>query len=201
MNHEPSQFCGPPTWEGATLDVPLPQSATLSDMCVNGPIVYECLDSVLRSQVHLLQRKKRPQQGTILSPWWAGPGVRLRVSHVRENGRMSCVCLAACVTGSMRDWVRTHAETEEKNNKSNNIWRETKIEKRNNEVSKGFRKEILPLKERLILKSLKGRTLDMEKKKSSSWQGFFFLFWIIVNLVLIDTGQCYWQVWSSSALY
>lgn len=56
MNHEPSQFCGPPTREGATLKVPLPQSATLSDMCVNGPIVYECLDSVLRSQVHLLQR-------------------------------------------------------------------------------------------------------------------------------------------------
>lgn len=55
MNHEPSQFCGPPTREGAT-NVPLPQSATLSDMCVNGPIVYECLDSVLRSQVHLLQR-------------------------------------------------------------------------------------------------------------------------------------------------
>lgn len=26
-------------------------------------------------------------------------------------------------------------------------------------------KKILPLKERLILKSLKGRTLDMEKKK------------------------------------
>lgn len=56
MNHEPSQFCGPPTREGATLNVPLPQSATLSDMCVNGPIVYEWLDSVLRSQVHLLQR-------------------------------------------------------------------------------------------------------------------------------------------------
>lgn len=144
--------------------------------------------------------KKRPQQGTILSPWWAGPGVRLRVSHVRENGRMSCVCLAACVTGSMRDWVRTHAETEEKNNKSNNIWRETKIEKRNNEVSKGFRKEILPLKERLILKSLKGRTLDMEKKIIVITR-ILFLFWIIVNLVLIDTGQCYWQVWSSSALY
>lgn len=58
MNHKPSQFCGPPTREGATLEVPLPQSATLSDMCVNGPIVYECLDSVLRSQVHLLQRKR-----------------------------------------------------------------------------------------------------------------------------------------------
>ncbi|KAI9538724.1 hypothetical protein NQZ68_012377 [Dissostichus eleginoides] len=56
MNHEPSQFYGPPKREGATLNVPLPQSATLSDMCVNGPIVYECLDSVLRSQVHLLQR-------------------------------------------------------------------------------------------------------------------------------------------------
>lgn len=34
------------------------------------------------------------------------------VSHVRENGWMSCVCLAACVTGSMQVWVGTHAETE-----------------------------------------------------------------------------------------
>lgn len=77
--------------EGATLNVPLPQSATLSDMCVNGPIVYECLDSVLRSQVHLLQRDA-PDVGAVLSPWRARPGVRLRVSRVRENGRMSCVC-------------------------------------------------------------------------------------------------------------
>lgn len=74
-DHEPSQFSGPPTWEGATLDVPLPESATLSDMCVNGPIVYEWLDSVQRSQVHLLQRHA-PNKGAILSPWWAGTGVR-----------------------------------------------------------------------------------------------------------------------------
>lgn len=130
MNHKPSQFCGPPTTEGATLNVPLPQSATLSDMCVNGPIVYECLDSVLRSQVHLLQQDA-PRRGTILSPWWAGPGVRLRVSHVRENGRMSCVCLAACVTGSMQGWVRTHAETGEKIQIQH--LKRIKIEKRNNE--------------------------------------------------------------------
>jgi len=32
-----------------------------------------------------------------------------RVAYVRENGRMSWVCLAACVTGSMQGWVRTHA--------------------------------------------------------------------------------------------
>lgn len=57
------------------------------------------------------------------------------------------------------------------------------------EVSKGFRKEILPLNERLILKSLKGRTLD--KKKIIVITRIIFLFWIIVKLVLIDTGQCY----------
>lgn len=84
-----------------------------------------------------ISSNETPQQGAILSPWWAGPGVRLRVSHVRENGRMSCVCLAACVTGSMQDWVRTHAETE--GNKIKKRWiqhlKRNKIEKRNNEVS------------------------------------------------------------------
>lgn len=53
MNHEHHNSAVLRPEEGATLNVPLPQSATLSDMCVNGPIVYECLDSVLRSQVHL----------------------------------------------------------------------------------------------------------------------------------------------------
>lgn len=174
MNHEPSQFCGPPTREGATLDVPLHQSATLSDMCVNGPIVYECLDSMLRSQVHLLQRKKRPQQGTILSPWGAGPGVRLRVSHVRENGRMSCVCLAACVTGSMQVWVRTHAETAKKKRRQITSEEKQKLRNATMRLAKVFRKEILPLNERLILKSLKGRTLDKKKNHRHHKDSFLF---------------------------
>lgn len=43
-------------------------------------------------------------------------------------------------------------------------------------------KKILPLKERLILKSLKGRTLDMEKKKkSSSSQGLLFCFELFLS--------------------
>lgn len=43
------------------------------------------------------------------------PGVRQKkkcVSHVRESGWMSWVCLGACVTGSVWGWVRTRAETE-----------------------------------------------------------------------------------------
>lgn len=97
MNHEPSQFCGPPTTEGATLNVPLPQSATLSDMCVNGPIVYECLDSVLRSQVHLLQRDAPtghhplPLVGGARSP-------AARVACAREWTD------ELCVLGCVRDW-------------------------------------------------------------------------------------------------
>ena len=187
MNHKPSQFCGPPTREGATLDVPLPQSATLSDMCVNGPIVYECLDSVLRSQVHLLQRKM-PQLGTILSPWWAGPGVRLRVSHVRENGRMSCVCLAACVTGkyarlgenACRDGKKIQITSEEKQN-----W-EMRLAKvsgtkfclwKRGWSSNPWKEELWIWKKKIIVIT---RILF-----------FLFLFWIIVKLVLIDTGQCY----------
>lgn len=71
-----SQFCGPPTKEGTTRNVPLPQSATLSDMCVYGPIVYEWLDSVLRSQVHLLQQNALTGHHPL--PLGARPGVRLR---------------------------------------------------------------------------------------------------------------------------
>lgn len=104
------------------LDAPLPESATLSDMCVNGPIEYEWLDSVQRSQVHLLRRhapashrKKAPSSAR----GGREPGVRLEktkkcVSHVRQSGWMSCVCLGACVTVSVWGWVRTRAETEGK---------------------------------------------------------------------------------------
>lgn len=174
MNHEPSQFCGPPTREGATLKVPLPQSATLSDMCVNGPIVYECLDSVLRSQVHLLQRDA-PTWAPSSPPWWARPGVRLRVSHVRENGRMSCVCLAACVTGSVQGWVRTHAETGKRY--KYNIWRETKLrnatirlarfQERNSAFERGWSWN--PWKEELWI----------WEKKNHCHHKDYILFWII----------------------
>lgn len=54
--------------------------------------------------------KTAPQQGATLSPWWAGPGSPAGVSHVRESGWMSCVCLAVRVTGCVRVRVRTHAE-------------------------------------------------------------------------------------------
>jgi len=196
MNHKPSQFCGPPTREGATLNVPLPQSATLSDMCVNGPIVYECLDSVLRSQVHLLQRDAPmghhplPLVGEARSP-------AARVACAREWTD------ELCVLGCVRDWEYARlGENACRDGKKIPIQhlKRNKIEKCNNEVRKGFRKEILPLKERLILKSLNGRALDMGKKKIVIAR-IIFLFSIIVKLVLIDTGQCYWQVWSCSALY
>lgn len=97
MNHEQSQFCGPPTKEGATLNVPLPQSATLSDMSVNGPIVYECLDSVLRSQVHLLQRNALighhplPLVGEARSPAARDTCARVWTDEL-------------CVLGCVRDW-------------------------------------------------------------------------------------------------
>lgn len=72
-----------------------------------------------------------------------------------------------CVLGCVRDWeyarLGENACREGEKIQIQHLKR-NKIEKRNNEVSKGFRKEILPLKERLILKSLKGRTLDMRKK-------------------------------------
>lgn len=174
MNHKPSQFCGPPTREGATLNVPLPQSATLSDMCVNGPIVYECLDSVLRSQVHLLQRDAPmghhplPLAGEARSP-------AARVACAREW--MDELCVLGCV----RDWEYARlGENACRDGKKIPIQhlKRNKIEKRNNEVRKGFRKEIMPLKERLILKSLNGRTLDMEKKKKNHRhrKDYFFVF-------------------------
>lgn len=117
--------------------------------------------------------------------WWAGPRVRLRVSHVRENGRMICVC----VTGSMQDMMRTHAEREKK--KIHHL-------KRNKTKNGIGRKEILPLRE-ADPQIPERKNFGYEKKKKSSSQDYF-LFGIIVKLVLIDTGQCYWQLWSSSVL-
>lgn len=97
MNHEPSQFSGPPTREGATLDVPLPESATLSDMCVNGPIVYEWLDSVQRSQVHLLQWSA-PNRAPSSPPDGRGQESGWRIACAREW--MDELCVLGCV----RDW-------------------------------------------------------------------------------------------------
>lgn len=97
MNHEPPQFSGPPTREGATLDVPLPESATLSDMCVNGPIVYEWLDSVLRSQIHLLQQNA-PNRAPSSPPGGRGQESGWRIACAREW--MDELCVLGCV----RDW-------------------------------------------------------------------------------------------------
>lgn len=151
MNQEPSQFCSPPSWRGATFNVPLPNRPTLSDMWVNGPIVYECLDSMLRSQVHLLQRDapaSLPTGASSSPPWWAGPAVRLRVPHVRE--RMGTdelyVCLAACVTGSVRDLVRTHAGTGKKDTNTTSEEKQ-KVRSETVRLTKVSGKEIQPLKE------------------------------------------------------
>lgn len=200
MNNEPSQFCGPPTREGASLNVPLPQSATLSDMCVNGPIVYECLDSALRSQVHLLQRDAPPRGAQSSPPGGRGQESGCACSHVaREWTDESCVLgcvreLGVCETGweRMQRWgkMKKQPTTTKKDTK-------TSEEKRKLQQwgSQRFQEEILPLRG-WSAKSLKEGTVDI--RKSSSSPGFCFWF---IKLVLIDTGQCYWQVWSSSALY
>lgn len=200
MNNESSQFSGPPTREGASLNVPLPQSATLSDMCVNGPIVYECLDSALRSQVHLLQRDAPPRGAQSSPPGGRGQESGCACSHVaREWTDESCVLGCVRELGSVRDWVRTHAEMRKNEKTTNNNKKRYKTSEEKRKLqqwgSQRFQEEILPLRG-WSAKSLKEGTVDMRKPSSSPG----FCFWFI-KLVLIDTGQCYWQVWSSSALY
>lgn len=171
MNHEPSQFYGPPKREGATLNVPLPQSATLSDMCVNGPIVYECLDSVLRSQVHLLQRNAPtghhplPLVGGARSP-------AARVACAREWTDELCAWLRAwlgvCKTGWERMQRNSITTSEEKQNC-------------NNEVSKGFRKRNSAFEREADPQNPERKNFGNEKKKSSSSQGFFFCFELLLS--------------------
>lgn len=178
MNHKPSQFCGPPTREGATLNVPLPQSATLSDMCVNGPIVYECLDSVLRSQVHLLQRDvpmghhPLPLVGEARSP-------AARVACAREWTD------ELCVLGCVRDWEYARlGENACRDGKKIPIQhlKRNKIEKRNNEVRKDFRKEILPFEREADPQIPEWKNFGYgKKKKSSSSQGLFFCFQLLLS--------------------
>jgi len=173
MNHKPSQFCGPPTREGATLNVPLPQSATLSDMCVNGPIVYECLDSVLRSQVHLLQRDAPmghhplPLAGEARSP-------AARDACAREW--MDELCVLGCV----RDWEYARlGENACRDGKKIPIQhlKRNKIEKRNNEVRKRFQERNSAFEREADPQIPERKNFGYEKKKkSSSSQGLFFVF-------------------------
>lgn len=112
----------------------------MDPLCMN--VWTQCRGARFISSQRDAPTGRRPPPPPILR--WAGPGVRLNVSRVRENGRMSCVCLAACVTGEcavlgekrMRSWGG-------QNKKDTN--RHLKIEKRNNTLSKGCREEILPL--------------------------------------------------------
>lgn len=97
VNQKRSQFSGPPTLEGATLNVPLPESATLSEMCVNGPIVYEWLDSA--EEPGSSPPTKMPPTGRHLLPLVGGAWSPAGVSHVRESGWMGCVCL------TVRAWL------------------------------------------------------------------------------------------------
>lgn len=146
MNNKPSQFCGPPTREGASLNVPLPQSATLSDMCVNGPIVYECLDSALRSQVHLLQRDAPPRGAQSSPPGGRGQESGCACSHVaREWTDESCVLgcvreLGVCETGweRMQRWGKMKKQPTTTKKIQKHLKRK---ENCNNEVRKGFRKK------------------------------------------------------------
>lgn len=172
MNLKPSQLCGPPTWDGTSLNVPLPQSATLLDMCVYGPIVYDCLDSVLRSQVHLLQQRRPGRRGAILSPL---------VGMARSPAaRVACESESGTADLCVREWecARLGENACRDGKRYKKIRRET-IEKRNNKFSKGFRKEILPLCETDPQVPERKNFGHGKQKKSSSKD--FIIFFFLVN--------------------
>ena len=189
MNHKPSQFCGPPTREGATLNVPLPQSATLSDMCEWTHCVW--MSGLSAEEPGSSPPTRRPDGAPSSPPGGRGQesGCACRMCE-RMDGWVVCAWLRAwlgvCKAGweRMQRWGKRYKY---------NIWRETKLRNATNEAIKGFRKEFLPLKGGWSSKSLKGRTLDMKKKSSSQGLLFFFIFFYffwVIKLVLIDTGQC-----------
>lgn len=166
MNHKPSQSCGPPTTEGASLDVPLHQSATLSDMCVNGPILCTNVWTQRWGARFISSQRDAPHAGAVLSPWWAGPGVRLR-EWTDES----------CVLGCVRDWecarLGENACRDEEKTTTTKDTKTTSEEKQKLQWgSQSFQEEILPLTG-WSSKSLKEWTMDM--RKSSSSPGFCFL--------------------------
>lgn len=135
-----------------------------------------------------------------------------RVACAREWMDELCVCLAACVTGSVQGWVRTHAET----GKETKTTSEEKQKLRNatTRLEKVSGKKFCQRK-RLILLYLKGRTLDMEEKKKSSSQGLFFFVlnycWVSINwhwtLLMAGVQQqcielrCFWAFLFASSVF
>lgn len=121
MNHEPSQFCGPPTREGATLHVPLPQSATLSDMCVNGPICV-WMSGLSAEEPGSSPPTKRPPTGHHPLPLVGGArSPAARVACAREwNGWVVCAWLRAWLWEYARPgWERMQRREKSKKYKYN----------------------------------------------------------------------------------
>ncbi|KAF6725787.1 hypothetical protein FQA47_017836 [Oryzias melastigma] len=141
-------------------------------MCVYGPIVYECLDSVLRSQVHLLRQRRPDRRGAILSPL---------VGRARSPAaRVACESESGAADLCVREWecARLGENACRDGKRSKPIRRDTIEKNATISLAKDSGKKFC-LCVRLILKSLKGRTLDMENTKKSSSKGFFFFF--VVN--------------------
>lgn len=131
-DHEPLQSCGPPTREGATdstrpsLNRPRYQTCVcvwMDPSNMNG--WTQCRGARFISSNDtppspLPSRPSPPPPGKRRHPLPAAgsrESGKKCVSHVRESGWMSCVCLGACVTGSVWGWVRTRAETAGRNKK------------------------------------------------------------------------------------
>lgn len=138
---------------------PSNQSATLSDMCVNGPIVYEWLDSVQRSQVHLLQQDA--PIGAPPSPpggWGRSPAARVACAREWTD--------ELCVLGCVRDWENARLGEnacrdgeKETNTTSGEKWKwETQQWGHQRCQAFGWKRLILYI-------SLKGRTLDMKTNR------------------------------------
>lgn len=104
MNHKPSQFCGPPNVRGRhTLNAPLPQSATLSDVCEWTHCVR--MSGLSAEEPGSSPPNETPRLGTALHhPSYQSVGgdrsPAERVACARKwTDELCCVCLAACVTG------------------------------------------------------------------------------------------------------
>lgn len=131
---------------------PFPNRPRYRHVCVYGPIVYECLDSMMRSQVHLLQQNALNGQ----SPRLTGikPKVRLRKLRVQVWTDEQCVL------GCVRDWgVCRDGENACKEKKLI----QEKSNKRIHQIGKGFGQRILFCKE-ANLKPLIARTLVIGKR-------------------------------------
>lgn len=110
-DHEPSRSCGPLTREGATDSTRPSLNRPRYHVCECGPIIYEWLDSVQRSQVHLLHPHAPPPPGKTAPPTGNRESGKKekKIACARELGGWVVYAWVRAWLAVFEGWVRTRS--------------------------------------------------------------------------------------------